>query len=317
MPAAISELSSLKVLHLEGNGIHHLPGGFENLRQLEELHLDDCSELSVLSALPSSLKILSASNCMSLHTFSCLPGLPSLLTLDLSNSCKLTHFRGLHSLQKLTTLNLVGCNNISDCDTLVSSLSGLTALESIYFGGSRVSSAQLNRLYDAFKVCPFSENCFIDNPDTTANWLHGEAVGKYDYEYENNCTDDCVDENKKYCAGYIACLLSSGQVHKDCEANPLIYRLSYTIHRDENSRQCPVKHQSSTTVVGDFLEVRLVRANESSDFPWLKRGNKLKVNAMSDYENWKASYKYLMHNTCSASANSEEDKIPKMITFVM
>ncbi|GLJ08999.1 hypothetical protein SUGI_0099810 [Cryptomeria japonica] len=312
LPATISELCSLKIIHLEGNRVCRLPSGLEKLTQLEELHVDDCRELAVLSALPSSLQLLYARNCFGLNTICCLPALPSLMTLDVSKSCHLTQLHGLVSLRQLTTLNLVGCSGIFSCGVLESCLTGLTALECVFVGGPGVSSAQLQIFYDSYKDFSFRENCLLANLDTPVNWLQGEACGQDGYSIHY-----CTEKNKvENCAGYIVCLVSSRQVQirEDCGVNPGINRLSYTIERDDSLLKCPVNHQNSTIDGGDYLEVRLVRADTMPDFAWLKGGNKVRVNARSDYENWKASFKFLMYEE---TMPSQKQKPPKMITFVM
>ncbi|XP_059069473.1 TMV resistance protein N-like isoform X1 [Cryptomeria japonica] len=312
LPATISELCALKIIHLEGNRICRLPSGLEKLTQLEELHVDDCRELAVLSALPSSLQLLYARNCFGLNTICCLPALPSLMTLDVSKSCHLTQLHGLVSLKQLTTLNLVGCSGIFSCGVLESCLTGLTALECVFVGGPGVSSAQLQIFYDSYKDFSFRENCLLANLDAPVNWLQGEACGQDGYSI-----DYCTEKNKvENCAGYIVCLVSSGQVQirEDCGVNPGINRLSYTIERDDSLLTCPVNHQNSTIDGGDYLEVRLVRAETTPDFAWLKGGDKVRVNARSDYENWKASFKFLMYEETTPSHGQ---KPPKMITFVM
>ncbi|XP_059072897.1 uncharacterized protein LOC131064838 [Cryptomeria japonica] len=222
LPATISELCSLKIIHLEGNRIRRLPSGLEKLGQLEELHVDECSELVVLSALPSPLQLLYACNCFGLETICCLPALPSLMTLDVSKSCHLTHLHGLVSLKQLTTLNLVGCSGIFSCGVLESCLTGLTALECVFVGGPGVSSSQLQFFYDSFKDFSFHQNCLLADLNAPINWLQGEACGQDGYSI-----DYCTEKNKvKSFAVYIVCLVSSGQVQmrEDCGVNPGINR---------------------------------------------------------------------------------------------
>ncbi|GLJ08998.1 hypothetical protein SUGI_0099800 [Cryptomeria japonica] len=218
LPATISELCSLKIIHLEGNRIRRLPSGLEKLGQLEELHVDECSELVVLSALPSSLQLLYARNCFGLETICCLPALPSLMTLDVSKSCHVTHLHGLVSLKQLTTLNLVGCSGIFSCGVLESCLTGLTALECVFVGGPGVSSSQLQFFYDSFKDFSFDQNCLLADLNAPVNWLQGEACGQDGYSI-----DYCTEKNKvKSFAVCIVCLVSFGQVQmrEDCGVNP-------------------------------------------------------------------------------------------------
>ncbi|XP_057844129.2 disease resistance protein RPV1 isoform X2 [Cryptomeria japonica] len=150
LPAGILELSSLRIIHLEHNVFHNLPGGLEKLSGLWELHLDGCSELSALPVLPPSLEILSARDCMRLDTLSCFSGLTSLSRLDVSNSHRVTELPGLQSLQGLTTLEMVGCKHIFT-HTLGICLRGLKSLESVFIGGPGVSPSQLQSLYDSLQ----------------------------------------------------------------------------------------------------------------------------------------------------------------------
>ncbi|XP_059069468.1 disease resistance protein TAO1 isoform X2 [Cryptomeria japonica] len=288
LPNTVGSLISLVCLEMEGCGVSCLPQDCCNLSSLEEMNLSYCQHLSEL---PDSLGNLAQLVILEIHH---IPGLTELP-------------KSLGSLQQLSTLNLVGCNTIS-CGSLESCLSGLPALECVFVGGPDFSSAQLQIFYDSFKDFSFSENCLLANPQASANWVQGEAYGKDGYSI-----DYCTNEN---CAGYIVCLVSSGQiqVHEDCEVNHGINRLSYTIQRDDDLLKCPVNHQNSSIDSGDYLEVRLVRTDTTSDFAWLKRGNKVRVNATSDYENWKASFKFLMYEE---TTSSEEHKAPRMITFVM
>ncbi|KAH9306611.1 hypothetical protein KI387_011015, partial [Taxus chinensis] len=174
LPAGISELSSLKIIHLERNPFRSLPCGLEKLRELWELHLDGCKQLSLLPALPPSLEMLFARDCLCLDTLCCLSDLKSLSRLDVSKSPYLTNLPGLESLQGLTTLKLVGCHNLSST-TLESCLGGLKSLESLFIGGPGVSTPQLHSFYNTIKGITFKEQCLLATPRISSKWVNGEA----------------------------------------------------------------------------------------------------------------------------------------------
>ncbi|GLJ09013.1 hypothetical protein SUGI_0099990 [Cryptomeria japonica] len=60
LPAGLFELCSLRIIHLEYNRFRSLPGSLQKLSGLWELHVDGCSELSELRAVPLSLEMLFA-----------------------------------------------------------------------------------------------------------------------------------------------------------------------------------------------------------------------------------------------------------------
>ncbi|XP_059069743.1 disease resistance protein RUN1-like isoform X1 [Cryptomeria japonica] len=286
LPNTVGSLISLVCLEMEGCGVSCLPQNCCNLSSLQELNLSNCQ---YLSELPDSFGNLAQLVILEIHHT---PGLT-----ELPNS--------LGSLQQLTSLNLVGCNTVS-CGSLESCFSGLPALEGVLVGGPGFSSAQLQIFYDSFKDFSFSKTRLLDSPDAPAYWVHGQAGGNDGCEKE--CIDYCTGENKvECCAGYTVCLVS-------CGVNLGINRLSYKIERDDSLLHCSVNSQNSTIGGGDYFEVRLVRVEANIDFAWLKGGNKVKVNAKSDYENWKASFKFLMYE---ATVLSKDPEPPKMITFVM
>ncbi|XP_059069780.1 disease resistance protein RPV1 isoform X3 [Cryptomeria japonica] len=290
LPAGLFELSSLRIIHFEHNRFRSLPGSFQNLSGLWELHLDGCSELSELRAVPPSLEMLYARDCMQLQSLCCLSGLKSLCRLDVSRSCHLRALPGLESLQGLTTLKLVGCKNISSA-TLGSCLAGLKSLESIFIAGPGVTSKQLLSFYETIKGISFESQCLMPRRAKSYNWLQAEPNGQN--RDENNYFEYCAAESEiSYCAGYIVCFLSLGQVF-DCEGRN---RLRYSIERNQNLRACEMIHPDIDCGREDVLEVRVVRVEGDFDFNWLGMGDKLKVSAGSDHEDWKACFKFLMYD---------------------
>ncbi|GLJ08993.1 hypothetical protein SUGI_0099750 [Cryptomeria japonica] len=311
LPAGLFELSSLRIIHFEHNRFRSLPGCFQNLSGLWELHLDGCSELSELRAVPPSLEMLYARDCMQLQSLCCLSGLKSLCRLDVSRSCHLRALPGLESLQGLTTLKLVGCRNISSA-TLGSGLAGLKSLESIFIAGPGVTSKQLLSFHETIKGISFESQCPMPRRAKSYNWLQAEPNGQN--RDENNYFEYCAAESEiSYCAGYIVCCLSLGQVF-DCEGRN---RLSYSIERNQNLRACEMIHPDVDCGREDVLEVRVVRVEGDFDFNWLGMGDKLKVTAGSDHEDWKACFKFLMYDPDPLDViyPCVEKKRPHTITF--
>ncbi|KAH9306615.1 hypothetical protein KI387_011019, partial [Taxus chinensis] len=150
LPTGIFELSSLKIIHLEHNAFRSLPCALKKLSELRELHLDGCHQLSLLPALPPSLRMLFARNCSQLDRLCYFTELNRLSRLDVSNSRRLTELYGLEALKGLTKLNLVGCESIS-IGTLQSCLGGLKSVEYVFIGGPGMSATKLQSLYDSIK----------------------------------------------------------------------------------------------------------------------------------------------------------------------
>ncbi|GLJ08981.1 hypothetical protein SUGI_0099620 [Cryptomeria japonica] len=309
LPAGLFELCSLRIIHLEYNRFRSLPGSLQKLSGLWELHVDGCSELSELRAVPLSLEMLFARDCMQLQSICCLSGLKSLCRLDVSRSCHLTGLPGLESLQGLTTLKLVGCTKLSS-SILGSCLAGLKSLESIFIAGPGVSSKQLLSFYDTIKAISFESQCLMSTPAITLTWLHAEPNGEN--RDENNCFEYCaVDSEISYCAGYIVCCLSLGH-NFDCEGRN---RLRYSIERNHNLRACEMIHPDVDCGREDVLEVRVVRTEGDFDFNWLRMGDKMRVSARSDHQDWKACFKFLMYDPLNGIYPCVEEKPPRTITF--
>ncbi|CAK8566866.1 unnamed protein product [Lathyrus sativus] len=76
LPDSIGLLSSLQCLKLSGSNVESLSPNIKNLNHLKELRLDNCMKLVSVPELPSSLRLFSAINCISLIT--------DLTTLDIA-----------------------------------------------------------------------------------------------------------------------------------------------------------------------------------------------------------------------------------------
>ncbi|KAL5076277.1 hypothetical protein RYX36_015261 [Vicia faba] len=68
LPDSIGLLSSLQCLKLSGSNVESLSPNIKNLNNLKELRLDNCKKLVSVPELPSSLRLFSAINCISLKT---------------------------------------------------------------------------------------------------------------------------------------------------------------------------------------------------------------------------------------------------------
>ncbi|PKI65925.1 hypothetical protein CRG98_013674 [Punica granatum] len=139
VPMGIRNLSKLEKLELSNTGITTLPGALPHIR---ELRIQKCLKLKCLPRLPSSLYELEISFCSSLARLPNLSNLNNLSLLRVYNSCKITEIPGLQErirdwrswkisslnisrckaieklpnllkLQKLTVLQMQGCNNLT------------------------------------------------------------------------------------------------------------------------------------------------------------------------------------------------------------
>ncbi|KAK7292708.1 hypothetical protein RJT34_15560 [Clitoria ternatea] len=88
IPNDFCRLSSLMILNLTGNNFVSLPSCISKLPKLEYLRLDWCEKLQRLPELPSSMRELDASNCVSLETSKLNPSKPcSLFGFALPTNC--------------------------------------------------------------------------------------------------------------------------------------------------------------------------------------------------------------------------------------
>ncbi|GLJ09012.1 hypothetical protein SUGI_0099980 [Cryptomeria japonica] len=109
----------------------------------------------------------------------------------------------------------------------------------------------------------------------------------------------------------IVCCLSLGH-NFDCEDRN---RLRYSIERNQNLRACEMIHPDVDCGREDVLEVRVVRAEGDFDFNWLRMGDKMRVSARSDHQDWKACFKFLMYDPLNGIYPCVEEKPPRTITF--
>ncbi|CAL5196970.1 unnamed protein product [Lathyrus oleraceus] len=116
IPDEFEKLSLIETLKLGHNNFHSLPSSLKGLSFLKKLKLQNCTELTSLPSLPSSLIELNADNCYALETIHDISNLESLEELKLTNCGKVVDIPGLECLKSLRRLFLSGC---SACSTKV------------------------------------------------------------------------------------------------------------------------------------------------------------------------------------------------------
>ncbi|KAK7243137.1 hypothetical protein RIF29_37924 [Crotalaria pallida] len=138
IPDDFEKLSSLETLDLGQNNFHSLPSSLKGLSILTKLSLPNCSELTFLPSLPSSLIELNVENCSALESIHDMSNLESLQELKLSNCVKVMDIPGLECLRSLRRLYLSGCISCSSqvCKRL--SKVALRNLENLSMPGTRL-----------------------------------------------------------------------------------------------------------------------------------------------------------------------------------
>ncbi|GJS96703.1 TMV resistance protein N [Tanacetum coccineum] len=120
IPYDLSQLSSLRYLHLNGNNFSSLPSSLNQLCSLQHLWLNDCKVLQSINEFPPNLRTLDASNCPLLEGLPDLSNLKHLECLDFSNCSCLVVLHGLQNINTIKEIYLEGCTNLAT--TLVESL---------------------------------------------------------------------------------------------------------------------------------------------------------------------------------------------------
>ncbi|XP_058747562.1 disease resistance protein RPV1-like isoform X2 [Vicia villosa] len=113
IPDEFEKLSLIETLKLGRNNFHSLPSSLKGLSFLKKLELLNCTELTSLPPLPSSLIELKADNCYALETIHDMSNLESLEELKLTNCGKVVDIPGLECLKSLKRLFLSGCSACS------------------------------------------------------------------------------------------------------------------------------------------------------------------------------------------------------------
>ncbi|KAJ0247603.1 ADP-ribosyl cyclase/cyclic ADP-ribose hydrolase [Hirschfeldia incana] len=111
IPDVFEKLTSVKILNLGNNYFHSLPSSLKEMKNLKELILYDCQELTCLPLLPGSLEKLNLADCFSLKSVSDLSELTILQELNLTNCKKVSDVPGLEYLKALKRLYMSGCNS--------------------------------------------------------------------------------------------------------------------------------------------------------------------------------------------------------------
>ncbi|KAM1357756.1 hypothetical protein EV1_044479 [Malus domestica] len=110
----IGSLSSLKYLVLYGNGFNRLPN-LNGLSQLQELHLNHCTNLEAIPDLPNSLLLLEANYCTALEITSDFSEMSKMRKLELKDCRKLKDIPNLeNSLDYMESIHMEGCTSLTD-----------------------------------------------------------------------------------------------------------------------------------------------------------------------------------------------------------
>ncbi|XP_058764877.1 disease resistance protein RPV1-like [Vicia villosa] len=113
IPDEFEKLSLIETLDLGQNNFHSLPSSLKGLSSLKKLSLPNCTELTSLPSLPSSLIELNVDNCYALESIHNMSNLERLEELKLTNCEKVVDIPGLECLKSLRRLYLSGCNECS------------------------------------------------------------------------------------------------------------------------------------------------------------------------------------------------------------
>ncbi|KAK9289606.1 hypothetical protein L1049_007763 [Liquidambar formosana] len=114
IPKDLGSLSSLTDLDLRGNNFCSLPASIRNLPKLQWLILNHCTRLQSLPELPTSLKYLHASGCISLKSLSNLSEFQSTADLILDNCYELVEIPGFANSHTIEEIRMAGCNNLAN-----------------------------------------------------------------------------------------------------------------------------------------------------------------------------------------------------------
>ncbi|XP_020409808.1 TMV resistance protein N isoform X2 [Prunus persica] len=112
-PKDLGSLISLENLDLAGNDFCSLTS-LSRLSQLQDLSLDQCKNLRVITDLPTNLKVLRAGGCIALEKMPDFSEMSNIRELYLGDSGKLTEIPGLDkSLNSMTIIHIGNCTNLT------------------------------------------------------------------------------------------------------------------------------------------------------------------------------------------------------------
>ncbi|CAN6697001.1 unnamed protein product [Malus baccata var. baccata] len=110
---SIGQLEKLVSVDLQRNSFCRLPS-LGGISKLETLCLNNCTNLSAIPDLPTSLEILEADECIALEKMPDFSEMSRMRVLHLNHSPKLTEIPGLHnSLKSMTMIHMEGCKNLT------------------------------------------------------------------------------------------------------------------------------------------------------------------------------------------------------------
>ena len=112
---SLGAFAALQSLHIASvKKIYCIPRSLGKLKCLLRVQIKNCTELSIIEALPQCLEHLDLEGCGDLTDIPSLKPMKSLVHLDLKRCYGLKHIHGLECLTTLVFINLVRCFSIKD-----------------------------------------------------------------------------------------------------------------------------------------------------------------------------------------------------------
>jgi hypothetical protein len=107
---SLGAFAALQSLHIASvKKIYCIPRSLGKLKCLLRVQIKNCTELSIIEALPQCLEHLDLEGCYDLIEIPSLMPMKSLVHLNLEECWRLRHIHGLECLTTLVFINLVGC----------------------------------------------------------------------------------------------------------------------------------------------------------------------------------------------------------------
>jgi Leucine-rich repeat (LRR) protein len=112
---SLGAFAALQSLHIASvKKIYCIPRSLGKLKCLLRVQIKNCTELSIIEALPQCLEHLDLEGCYDLIEIPSLMPMKSLVHLNLEECWRLRHIHGLECLTTLVFINLVGCASKED-----------------------------------------------------------------------------------------------------------------------------------------------------------------------------------------------------------
>jgi hypothetical protein len=140
---SLGAFAALQSLHIASvKKIYCIPRSLGKLKCLLRVQIKNCTELSIIEALPQCLEHLDLEGCYDLIEIPSLMPMKSLVHLNLEECWRLRHIHGLECLTTLVFINLIGCASIEDDGVNVNKDN--KALGECHWSGSKVAVAYNN-----------------------------------------------------------------------------------------------------------------------------------------------------------------------------